>query len=380
MNLFTGLTTFAAGLALSMPAFAGDFYGFDSQTGTLYDIDSSNGTSTVAGTVTGGGPFGLGPIAIGANGKGYTAVSGFISGFSLYEIDMTTFVATQIWSPQVTSKADVGIAISPNGASVYVAGFVGLAFRVQLVEIDIATGTVTSHGDIPPGWGLAFDSAGDLYTTSQGAMWPELWRLDLTNLANSVQVGPLVNVDYTRGLDLSSDQGTGAIHAYSRQLDSIYSVDGSSGSTALVSAMTGTVGMFWLTEIPCQQVAYYGDACVGTGGFFPRLTIGGCPEANATITLDVTNGLGGSAGAIFLGTSRTSIPLGNGCDLLISPILPFTVPANLGGAGAGNGSVSIAAPIPSFMPSGSVTLQGIYLDAGSVGGFVTTNGAEITFE
>lgn len=364
---------------LSTPCLAQDFYGLDGNTGTLLGMDTTTNVSTVIGTITGGSPFGFSQFVPTIDGNYYAIAPGLVSGYSIYTVDGSTLQATLLHTPTAArTTGGVGAALSPFGDKLYVAGFRGLSFRVILEEIDLSTGTLVTIGDIPPGWGLAFDSLGNLYTTTQGTSYPDLYRIDLSNPLNSVLVGTLTGVDYTNGIDLASDAGTGSIHAYSRISTTLYSVDSTNGAATLLSVQSNASNITSVKEVPCTSVELYGAGCAGSGGFTPRLSVSGCPEINTTITLQLTQCLGGSVAGFLFGTGQLTTPLGFGCDLLVSPLLPLSVSFTTSPGGAGDGSAFFPVAIP-WMPAGDVTLQAIVIDGGTLNGFVVSNGVVFHF-
>ncbi len=120
----------------------------------------------------------------------------------------------------------------------------------------------------------------------------------------------------------------------------------------------------------------YGKGCAGTGKAVPKLTLTGCPAPSKRISLGVTNALGGAPGALLVGTTRTSLPIGP-CTVLLAPVI-VTVPFVTAGSGAGAGKASLTLTIPASVPAATVTWQGAVLDRGSASGFFSaTNGLEM---
>jgi len=111
----------------------------------------------------------------------------------------------------------------------------------------------------------------------------------------------------------------------------------------------------------------------------PSLDVTGCATAGGAITLDIAQGLGGGTAFLLLGLGQGSIPL-KGCTLLLDPLLPTFVPLGLGGVGAGNGSLSLPAILPSTTPDIVFTMQAWVKDAGAAKGWATTNGVQVSVE
>jgi len=122
----------------------------------------------------------------------------------------------------------------------------------------------------------------------------------------------------------------------------------------------------------------YSSGCAGTGGFVPALSVGGCATGGSSITLDLTNGLGGASSFLFLGTTRTSIPMASGCLLNTYPFVgPALGPFSNSGAGAGNGTLNLNIAVPVSISSGSLMMQAFQVDAGAPNGWCNSNGVEI---
>lgn len=360
-------------------AAADDFVGLDAATSDLYTINSGTSTATLLGPITGGPAFGFFAIDRSSDGKLYGVAPGLIGGYSLYEIDEQALTANQLWSFGGSSNGgNVGIAVDPSGNSIWVAGFQGFSLNVNVHEVNIATGVSTPHGQTGGNmWGLAFDGNGDLFTTLQGATDPELIKIDKIDAAVSVLVGTMTGVDFNFGLDLSSDVTTGALHVISRNTDIMYSVNTTTAAaTAISGPLAGGSNVFSIADAfpPCTLVSDYGAGCAGAGGFVPSLAFNGCPAPSASISVDIAGGVGGAMAAILLGSGQGSTPIGAGCDLLLTGVSPVTILVPLGGAGNGNGNVSIATTLPASLPSGSFTMQAFCADGTTGIGFTVTNG------
>ncbi|MFG0318721.1 MAG: hypothetical protein ACF8XB_15715 [Planctomycetota bacterium JB042] len=122
----------------------------------------------------------------------------------------------------------------------------------------------------------------------------------------------------------------------------------------------------------------YGQGCAGSGGYVPELHVAGVPMLGGSVTLWIDDALGGSNSLMLIGLQPTQIPIGGGCDLLVSPILN-TLPLPLTPGGPGDGGVALGVPIPPA-PSGiQLHLQALTVEPGSALGFATTNGVTLTF-
>ncbi|MCA8971604.1 MAG: hypothetical protein KDC95_17560 [Planctomycetes bacterium] len=128
----------------------------------------------------------------------------------------------------------------------------------------------------------------------------------------------------------------------------------------------------------CQgEITSYGFGCQGTGKFLPVLTGTGCPKPGNTITLDLDYGLGGSVGVLLFGANRTLAMLPRGCALRIDPVLLISPPIPLSGTAPGEGKFSVPLVIPSTVTTGSLTMQALILDRGSLFEWSMSGGLEI---
>lgn len=118
----------------------------------------------------------------------------------------------------------------------------------------------------------------------------------------------------------------------------------------------------------------YGAACPCNGGFVPSLSMKADPlcQGGAKVTLQVKNADGPTTGLVFLGPPA-SLPTGNGCTLLVSPIaVSFSIP--IPGFGPGTGQVAIGAPISAATGPLVVGVQVFIVAPGVPGGYCATNG------
>ena len=167
-------------------------------------------------------------------------------------------------------------------------------------------------------------------------------------------------------------------------------------TSALPGSMIATTDQEWinsqasdplmeniLTELAAKKnpcAPSYGAGCPGAGGIVPTLTVDGCTTAGSQISVTIAAGLGGSSALILMGAGQAALPIGGGCTLNLSPLIPIVVgPLPLGGAVAGQGSLTLPAVIPSGAPAGSLTIQAFVADAANAAGFSNTNGVDMIF-
>lgn len=356
---------------------AADYYAMDGL--NLYEIDAA-GVSTDLGVVSGGSPFGFGVIDTAPNGAVFAVAPGPVQGFSVYSIDPATLGATLVASPAVSQSGGIGIAVDPTGSSVWVAGFIGFSLKVNVQQIDIATGVATDRGTFAANaWGLAFDAGGQLFGTIQGSgSNAMLLKIDMVDAANSTVVGIITNtVDVSFGLDLASDRGAGSVSLLSRATDEIYLLDTTTASVGAPLAVSGIVTLHTIggRESCAGSVVNYGTGCAGSGGFVPTLTMTGCPEVGANVQITIDDGLGGSSALLFVGFGQANIPVGGGCSFLISTLVT-SVSVPLGGSGFGAGSATFPAVLPPVTSGLTVAMQTFVIDGGATLGGAGSNGVE----
>lgn len=131
----------------------------------------------------------------------------------------------------------------------------------------------------------------------------------------------------------------------------------------------------------CGSSHTYGTGCAGSLGLTPTLGIQGCFTANGNVQLDIALGLGGSSALLFLGVNEVALPMGAGCTLNVSPILPAIIgPIPLTGLFPGQGAATLNAPLPASATPGTVKMQAFVIDSGAPLGFSNTNGVSMTIQ
>lgn len=121
-----------------------------------------------------------------------------------------------------------------------------------------------------------------------------------------------------------------------------------------------------------------GPGCAGLGGFVPELAVLGCVAASESVMLDISKGPGGSSAFLGFGLTAASTPIGGGCFLNVTPLLPVLAgPLPLSGVGPGAGQISLPVVIPASATPGKVAMQAFVADSASSLGFTTTNAVVI---
>jgi hypothetical protein len=124
-------------------------------------------------------------------------------------------------------------------------------------------------------------------------------------------------------------------------------------------------------------MAQYGSGLAGSGGYVPDLSGKGDPIYGGEITLDLTQGLGGTEGLMYAGLSPASLPILGG-ELLVFPIEAVIPIALQGSPGVpGDGSFSIGAT--TYFADLSLYFQVFLVDPGAPMGVSMSKGLEIVY-
>lgn len=353
----------------------------------LYRVDSATGKSTLIGAykLTSSAEFNIPVLARGTNGVLY-GVSSSASTSVVYSLDEQTAVATGLYKIPTGPVTPAGAAIDPTSNELYFTNTFGFVPWPVLHRMDLTTGNVTVLGNIGPTTsdvqlGLAFMPDGTLYAlnSSQKA----LWRVDKKDPLNgSKMVGPLGGgADLAKGGTIFFDSSLQSLVAYTAVgSGNLYQVDSTTGAATLIASVPGIAPtMSDFAGSGCGGSAtQYGKGCPGSLGFVPDLSMGGCPEVGGQVTLGISGGFGGSTAVLFFGLNQAALPVGFGCNLLISPVLPAVVNLPLGGVGPGAGNVVIPAVIPATLSGVTFTMQTFVVDGGVPLGASASNGLEVS--
>ncbi len=124
----------------------------------------------------------------------------------------------------------------------------------------------------------------------------------------------------------------------------------------------------------------YGFGCPGTEDFLPQLTITGCPSPGETISLDYSNGLGGSVAFLVVGSGEGQLELFPGCVLRVDPLLVVSSPLPVQGSGAGQGNFALGHTFKATAMPQTVTFQVFQFDPGANQSISASNGVRMTLQ
>ncbi len=122
------------------------------------------------------------------------------------------------------------------------------------------------------------------------------------------------------------------------------------------------------------------NACPGSGGIVPVLSVQRCPLAGHTIEFAIDDALGGTRGFLLISTGVTPIPFKTGCALDLN--IPMTRLATFAtsGFGPGNGEASIAYSLPLALAGTTFAAQAVLRDPASPNQAVVTNAVVVDVE
>jgi hypothetical protein len=127
------------------------------------------------------------------------------------------------------------------------------------------------------------------------------------------------------------------------------------------------------------QVDTYGVGCAGSGGAVPALAATGCATTGSLLTITADQALGGAPAILLFGAGPAAQPL-LGCTLLVTPVLPVTLPIALSGSGPGTGGFDLPLLLGPGFPAIAFTTQMFVLDAAGPAGLSASNGLFLSIQ
>jgi hypothetical protein len=214
---------------------------------------------------------------------------------------------------------------------------------------------------------------------------PDLLAVDDKVQVDAVDTGWFVDLD---GFDLSpqfelqgdADEVLGTSVEFVGDLNGDGWIECAVGSRTGAGPFGGTVHVLSLKELawPVQ----FGSGCPGAGGFVPELSTWPEPVTpGLKLDLYTFNGLGGAPALMLFGLQAGSVPLANGCTLLVDPVLSFSLPFVLHSGGPGQGYATLSGLVPWGTPPGVEFVAQVFVkDPFAPGHKCATNGVRIEIE
>lgn len=176
------------------------------------------------------------------------------------------------------------------------------------------------------------------------------------------------------GTPQTIDWGTFAPAASAGAYD--FSFDRASGTLAIADYYLRKVHIFQVTGNPTWT---YGQGCPGQGAFVPTLNGSGTINGvnGGSVVYSLANAAPLSVAFFAFGFGQTQVPYGNGCDILITPVLLTLGPVLTGPGAAGSGTGQVTVTLPGGYPGLGLTAQGVVLEGGSAASIVFSNGVQL---
>ena len=359
----------------------------------LYRVDDQTGQTSLVGTmnVTDPNENEIYYLARGPSNELYGLSSGQFGPVitnvqsRIYRVDEQTATLTEILEIGMVHPA--GAAIDPTDGSLF---FIELSSgpwgplgpENYLRRLDFGTGQIEARGKFGPFLGqfrdLTFDNSGQLYTI--GLQTDSLFRVDKTDAAGAVSVGNGLGpgIDFSAGINLGLALVPGLAIGYEKANRRLFDVDLTTG-LATYKVDVQPPEFHDLSGSGCTGSADdIGAGCPGLGGFIPALNVNGCTAVNQQISLQITEGKGGSTALLLFGLNPASVALGGNCVLHTWPLLPTVLALPLGGTLPGAGKVTLPTVIPPVASGATVILQAFVLDNTSPIGASGSNAVLLT--
>lgn len=140
-------------------------------------------------------------------------------------------------------------------------------------------------------------------------------------------------------------------------------------------------GLYVLRQRPTSscpgQSQIGGTPCIGTGGFAPWLSVGGCPVGGDTVVIALEQVLGGAAVRMIAAPATGGLSSG-ACAYSLNSVATFVSSFVLEGIGAGSGSLVLPVELPASVSGFVVDLQFAVADPASANGIAWTHAIRIS--
>lgn len=253
----------------------------------------------------------------------------------------------------------------------------GQVYVGRLYSFDPATSSTTLIGQLPA-------RVQSMDIDPQGELWA-LGGTGLYRVNKATATGTRVSQPPASSAYLGVHPDSGRFHVAHRTAPGSFALSEIDPLTGQVVRSVGLLGISGLNGFTfvyglCPgQPGGYGSGCAGSGDFRPSLNLLGCIGPGQSARLELSEVLTGSTAFAFFGAAPGQVPLGDGCDLLVTPlfaapILPIVIFGS-GGPGRGFGILDVAIPLEVAIAPFAV--QALVLDRGVARGYALSNGVRV---
>lgn len=146
------------------------------------------------------------------------------------------------------------------------------------------------------------------------------------------------------------------------------------------NGLTTEVEVAILRPLPggCGGFAAYGAGCPTSAAQVPELEAHGCAIPGGQVRIQVRGGIPGESAFLLLGGQPGSVPIGAGCLLLVTPLLPVVIgPIPLANNGMFGGAAMLPAVLPPNSIPGSIAMQALLTDPALFKHFALSNAVSL---
>ncbi len=255
-------------------------------------------------------------------------------------------------NPPAASSGETprGWSYGPNGQLVLVILSIDTEVMPRMLLVDPVTSAISvwgSNGDTMIPNGVSTNTGGAYCSTLNKVVMSDYWNSKLRAYAQGSTGGP--------------------------------------GSVIPTSPVSPTGNGYYLNVVAVPPDACtggwiaYGVGLKGAGDLVPKLIGAGCAEPGASITLKISNAVGGANAALFVGLSQGALPFKGGTFHLGSALLTINLPLGGTPGAAGAGALTLPTSLPALpaLAGMSIYLQAACSDAAAVKGVSLTQGLEL---